>query len=771
MSDTTKNKPNSRRSFIKKATAATVTLAGTNLLTYTLSGCAREGIGDSENPWFKSVKRWGQINITLDNAANFDIKWWRKHWKRTHTQGIVLNAGGIYAFYPTKVPLHFRAPELGDHDLFGDLRRAAKEDGLVVFARMDSGSVNEDFYKAHPDWFSIDEEGKPYTRNGLYITCVNGPYYNEHIPAILKEIITLYKPEGITDNSWAGLGRNNPCYCENCKNSFRQKTGKEIPRTSNWDDPVYRDWIVWNYNRRLEIWDYYNKITKDAGGPNCTWSGMNSGTVISTGTFRDLKEICTRADIIMLDHQARSDAAGFQQNSEAGKYIHGLLGWDKIAPESMAMYQAGSPRFRVASKASQEAQMWMLEGFAGGIAPWWHYVSGYHEDRRMYKTAQPIYDWQKANEEYLYDRTPVANVGVVWSQENTDFFGRDDTNLKVELPWRGIMQALVRARIPFIPVHADHIERDSKQLSVLILPNFGVMSDTQVSSVRSFVEKGGGLIATGESSLYSKFGDRLSDYALSDLFGTHAAVQSKTLTEQSSGQRGLRNFNTYLRLTPELRKNVDGPLNGTEPNPVGERHPAFKGFEETDIIAYGGLLEPLKTDSNAQVLMTFIPAFPTLPPEDAWMRIPKTDIPGLIVNSTTGGGRIAFLPADIDRQFASAYLPDHGNLLANLIRWASHDNIPLEIEGAGLIDCNIYHQDGRMIMHFVNLISAGTWRQPIDEYIPIGPISVRIKLSEDVQGKNLNFLVSGQKIAAVVSNGWSQFKINSILNHELVVIT
>ena len=87
---------------------------------------------------------------------------------------------------------------------------------------------------------------------------------------------------------------------------------------------------------------------------------------------------------------------------------------------------------------------------------------------------------------------------------------------------------------------------------------------------------------------------------------------------------------------------------------------------------------------------------------------PKTNIPGLILNSMPGGSRIAFMPADLDRQFGRYNLPDHGDLLANLIRWASKDDIPLVIECAGLIDCNIYHQPGRMILHMVNLTSAGS---------------------------------------------------------------
>ena len=110
-------------------------------------------------------------------------------------------------------------------------------------------------------------------------------------------------------------------------------------------------------------------------------------------------------------------------------------------------------------------------------------------------------------------------------------------------------------------------------------------------------------------------------------------------------------MHSYLRLNPERRALVDGPKVGTEPSIIGERHAVLRGFEETDILPFGGVLEPLRVDSTAQVLMTFVPSFPIYPPETAWMREPKTDIPGLILNALPGGGRVAFLPADLDRRF------------------------------------------------------------------------------------------------------------------------
>jgi hypothetical protein len=216
---------------------------------------------------------------------------------------------------------------------------------------------------------------------------------------------------------------------------------------------------------------------------------------------------------------------------------------------------------------------------------------------------------------------------------------------------------------------------------------------------------------------------------------------------------------------------MDGPHIQSEPQVTGERHPALKGFEQTDLLPFGGMLEPLKIDPKAEVLLTFVPPFPIYPPETAWMREPKTNIPGLIVNITERQSRVAFLPADIDRRFYRDNLSDHGDLLANLVRWTAKGSFPLVVEGRGLIDCHLYHQSTRMILHLVNLTNPGAWRQPVDELIPIGPVRVSLKLSEDVHGQRLRLLVSGKKASLSVSKGWCHFQIPSLLDHEVAVVS
>ncbi len=765
-----------RRRFLQNTIASSVAVA---TVPRTLVRAATQTSNPAKTPWYRRAYRWGQTNITERDPVRYDLQWWRGYWKRTQVQAVIINAGGIVAYYPSKFALHHRAEFLGDRDLFAELTKAAHEDGIFVMARMDSNRAAEDFFKVHPDWFARDVEGRPYRAADKYIACINSAYYDEYLPDVLREIIQRSHPDGFTDNSWAGLGRESICYCANCATRFQAKTGKALPRKADWDDPAYREWIMWSYARRIEVWELNNRTTRDAGGPECIWAGMNSGSVTAQArSFRDLKEICARADVMMLDHQRRDDDTGFQQNGDTGKRVHMLLGWHKVAPESMAMYQSGPGYFRVASKPAAEARMWMIAGIAGGIQPWWHHVGAYHEDRRMYRTAEPVMRWWKTNERYLVNRTPVASVGVLWSQRNTDFFGRDSAGDVVDAPYTGFMHALVRARIPYVPVHADDLDRQSTPLQLLILPNVGGLSDSQIAAIRQFVHRGGSLLATGATSRYNEWGDPRPDFALADLFGCHMAGTPPPLrsaTGRDAGGEAMGAFvpspsgHTYLRLTPELRARVDGPKAGDEPAVTGERHPVLRGFEETDLLPYGGTLSALHVDPSAVVPMTFVPAFPTYPPETAWMRQPRTDIAGLVL-SERGTSRIAYMPADIDRRYAREHLPDHGRLLENIVRWAAGDSIPLSVDGTGLVDCHLYEQPGRMILHIVNLTSEATWRAPLDELIRVGPFKVIVRLSTGVANPRGSLLVAGGQPAIAFTAGKATFDIASILDHEVVVL-
>ena len=125
-----------------------------------LLGTGRRFVGD--RPTLLSVTR-----------PRYDIGWWREYWKRTAIQGVIINAGGIVAYYPSKFPLQHRAEFLNGRDLYGELVAVARQDGLAVVARMDSNRTSEDFYQAHQDWFARKLSGEVYRAADKFVTCVN----------------------------------------------------------------------------------------------------------------------------------------------------------------------------------------------------------------------------------------------------------------------------------------------------------------------------------------------------------------------------------------------------------------------------------------------------------------------------------------------------------------------------------------------------------------------------------------------------------------------
>ena len=130
------------------------------------------------------------------------------------------------------------------------------------------------------------------------------------------------------------------------------------------------------------------------------------------------------------------------------------------------------------------------------------------------------------------------------------------------------------------------------------------------------------------------------------------------------------------------------------------------------------------------------------------------------------------MPADLDRRYAKEHLPDHGDLLANLVRWASANHIPISVSGAGMIDCHIYRQQNKVILHLVNLTSAATWRAPIDELISVGPIVVRLapSLSTGLMGQ-AQLLVSGKPVKTRAADNGIEFEVPSVLDHECVLLS
>ena len=105
---------------------------------------------------------------------------------------------------------------------------------------------------------------------------------------------------------------------------------------------------------------------------------------------------------------------------------------------------------------------------------------------------------------------------------------------------------------------AEHIDR----FKVLILPNIAALSDAQCEQLREFVERGGSLVATHETSLYDEWGVRRTRLR------PRRALRRLLRRRRSKA----RMHNSYLRL---------------ETNRSGSFHPLLAGLEDASRIING----------------------------------------------------------------------------------------------------------------------------------------------------------------------------------------
>lgn len=663
-------------------------------------------------PWYRRARRWCQTNWSQIDPSEPNLPFWRNFWRENHIQGIVVNFGGIVAYYPSPDPLQYVSPYLAGGDLVLDTLHAAREEGLSVLARMDINRGDRALLERRPQWFSRDKQGRPYPAGDRYVTCVNSGYYKEFIPSTLRYLIAKYAPDGFTDNSWQGLGAGNICYCDNCREKFLAQRGLALPEAADWEDPVYRAWVDWSVGCRMENFRLYNRVCREAGGPDCLWLGMvNANPVGQHCALYDLKEIGASSPVMMSDHQSRDGLNGFEQNSLNGLLLHGLCGASALVPESMASYARGVYTFRRGANPPQERQAWMRCGMAGGLSPWLHFIGAVQEDRRMFQSGKPLMDWHLAVEPYLYDREPLADIGLVWSQDNTRFYGRDDPQRRCGHPFRGFTRALTQGRFAYLPVHADHIRRDGPKLRLLVLPDVALLTDEQEEALLDFLRAGGSVLLTGRTGLLTGLGEPRSSSRLDALLGLSRRLDGLNAHGQAASWEAWPLHN-YLRLPRE-------------------RHPALAGFEDTDILAFGGEFTPCRPEDEAwQVLATYVPPFPIYPPEFSYMPPEARDSgqPLLLARETGFGGRACYLSADIDRRYGEAAHPDQGLLLQNLLRWCLADRPLLEVRGRGYLDVRLYRQGQRLLLHLNNL--SGMEQNPgfAQSPYPTGPLEILLRL-------------------------------------------
>ncbi len=349
----------------------------------------------------------------------------------------------------------------------------------------------------------------------------------------------------------------------------------------------------------------------------------------------------------------------------------------------------------------------------------------------------------KARQEWWKNSEAIPYIGIVASEQTRLLLGKD-TLPQYFSHTLGAFRAVFEQHWPVRILSEYDLENaDLQGIRILVLPDVRVLSDRSTEVVRRFVKAGGGLVASGRTSLYDENLAPRANFSLTDLFHANflASRDLKSRDEAVSlwpaePEHPILNDPAITGQEKTAWRNPDGPP------PAHGWLELVAGWTAVKAAQGGETLLLMSTNENR-----------------------ATAFPGLI-SSTFGQGRVAYLAAELDQAmffYPNAYI---SALLVNATRWAAHDTPPpVEVKGPLLLATTFRRQrlENRIVVHLLNDQSsygrhsiyqklqlpgqglAGPWAVR-REIIPLQDIKVRCRFpgitKASQQPENLNLRIT-----------------------------
>jgi hypothetical protein len=299
---------------------------------------------------------------------------------------------------------------------------------------------------------------------------------------------------------------------------------------------------------------------------------------------------------------------------------------------------------------------------------------------------------------------------------------------------------------------------------VLILPNAAALSDEQVEAIRGYVRGGGGLVATCETSLFDELGRPRRNFALADLFGVDyegrpAAPLKRVGLDANFALIVDEKYWANRQGAAEMRWGAGDLLTGdlvSDPRLarlVPGAQASFKG--------------PMVKMSDARA-----------PMQRAMIMFPegRDPIPAVVIGQQ-GKGRVVYMAAGFDAANYSYAYPYQRLVLAQAIRWAARDPVPVAVEAPMCVQGTVFRQKDaagqRLVVHLFNGInSASDHGQPEadvplrEEAVPVAGIKVRFR---DLKAKRIHLQPENVELKPVRLGEWTEVAVPPLAVHAMVV--
>jgi hypothetical protein len=544
--------------------------------------------------------------------------------------------------------------------------------------------------KKYPDWrIHPDDTGaivkvEPREDNlGTRNCCNNGPW-GDYLIEVCAELVEDF---GVDGYSFDGNYHPAICFCPACKKAYDKDTNSNLPAKVNLDDAVYCKYLVWR-GRRLE--DHYRTMQTRLKklNPNAvlmSWT-VNAGRY---GHFLySPRAMPTRLNLLFdlpmqewwLDETnfGASVAPAF-----GAAYVRATTGGRPNATEPYLMSR-GNPYGTDSFPRHERLTRVMLVLTNGGVAPeslGWagHVESTADVFREIGKRAR----WLTRTEQMPW-------AALLVSEQTRQFYAHKDIAERFLPHVFGTFRAAQEEHLPLNLINDwDLTPKDLSRYRVLILANAAALGDSQVEAVREYVKKGGGLVATAETSLCDEFGRPRHDFALADLFGVKYQGRPK-----APERRPELDVNFAVTVDEDYWKQRTGVA-----TLAWDDHSLVRDLRLYELVphksaTFKGPLVQVSSPADAKEVAL------RMTPEGS-----KTPRPAAVLR-TFGKGRVAYFAAGLDAALWSYAYPYQRRLLCRALEWAADKPFPITVTAPMCVQSTFFTQsdkDGRrIVIHFFN---------------------------------------------------------------------
>jgi hypothetical protein len=585
-----------------------------------------------------------------------------------------------------------------------------------------------EIYAAHPDWRRITTDTRAIPQIDVNVNAVGGPLcllgpWGDALIDLLAEILTKY-PD-VDAFSFDGLHHSGSCYCEHCRENYRKETRQEIPAV-NVNDPAFRRYQLWE-DRRLEALLERMQTRLKRIKPTValvTWT-TNAGRF---GHFLDIpRNMSARMNLLLdaPDQEFWMDESN-RGNSLVPAFANAVI-WamsdHRVAFSSPYLFSHGNP-YGPDSFPPQEVERRMLLAMTYGARPSMALAQPRLLQDATYRSLREI----ARREPWITHVQPEPWAALLMSDTTRVFYGRESGRVEERYLANvlGAFRTGVEEHLPVTVINDWNLNAvDLARYKLLILPNAACLSETQAKSIAEFVRRGGGLVATLDTSLCDELGNPRTDFALAEVFGAHyrgapRGDGGKTDALDVNFSRGLdasyweKRKNIYdFRMTKEAQAD---PLWA---NPrlrayIGDESVTFKG----QAVAVGNISADARTIGTLGV-----------------RTVPGSPLPGIVTHSY-GKGKGVYMAAGFDAAYYLYAYPYHRLLLAQAIRQVAPAPFGIAVEAPMCVHASYFRQNKagqqRLVVHlYSDLNSTAGHAKPDDdvplreEVVPIHAIHVR----------------------------------------------